>query len=94
MEPYRAFISDRLPKSQLARGFLTQSMFTGAGAVLASAAAALLVAVSDGSVRHKPQAELPYHLLDARRSRGARQRRRQAQRRVEGEMFKHGECAG
>src|SRR3954452_12269062 len=32
MEPYRAFISDRLPKSQLARGFLTQSMFTGAGA--------------------------------------------------------------
>src|SRR5881227_624131 len=25
MEPYRAFISDRLPRSQLARGFLTQS---------------------------------------------------------------------
>src|SRR5689334_118093 len=36
MEPYRAFISDRLPKSQLTRGFLTQSMFTGAGAVLAN----------------------------------------------------------
>jgi maltose/moltooligosaccharide transporter len=36
MEPYRAFISDRLPRSQLARGFLTQSMFTGAGAVLAN----------------------------------------------------------
>ncbi len=36
MEPYRAFISDRLPKSELARGFLTQSMFTGAGAVLAN----------------------------------------------------------
>src|SRR5213596_1528437 len=36
MEPYRAFISERLPKSQLARGFLTQSMFTGAGAVLAN----------------------------------------------------------
>jgi maltose/moltooligosaccharide transporter len=36
MEPYRAFISDRLPKSQIARGFLTQSMFTGAGAVLAN----------------------------------------------------------
>ena len=33
MEPYRAFISDKLPKSQLARGFLTQSMFVGAGAV-------------------------------------------------------------
>lgn len=36
MEPYRALISDRLPKSQLARGFLVQSMFTGGGAVLAN----------------------------------------------------------
>src|SRR5215210_1766971 len=36
MEPYRAFISDRLPQSQLARGFLTQSMFVGAGAVTAN----------------------------------------------------------
>src|SRR5438045_1583819 len=36
MEPYRAFISDRLPRSQLARGFLTQSIFTGPGAVLAN----------------------------------------------------------
>ena len=36
MEPYRAFVSDRLPKNQLARGFLTQSLFTGAGAVLAN----------------------------------------------------------
>ena len=36
MEPYRAFISDRLPKSQLARGFLTQSMFVGLGAVSAN----------------------------------------------------------
>jgi maltose/moltooligosaccharide transporter len=36
MEPYRAFISDRLPKSQFARGFLTQSMFVGAGAVTAN----------------------------------------------------------
>ena len=36
MEPYRAFISDKLPKSQFARGFLTQSMFVGAGAVTAN----------------------------------------------------------
>jgi maltose/moltooligosaccharide transporter len=36
MEPYRAFISDKLPQSQLARGFLTQSMFVGAGAVTAN----------------------------------------------------------
>src|SRR5207237_8347010 len=46
MEPYRAFISDRLPKSQLARGFLTQSMFTGAGAVLANISLLLLQKVS------------------------------------------------
>ena len=35
-EPYRALLSERLPDSQVARGFLTQSMFTGAGAVLAN----------------------------------------------------------
>ena len=35
-EPYRALLSERLPESQVARGFLTQSMFTGAGAVLAN----------------------------------------------------------
>src|SRR6478609_4591443 len=29
-EPYRALLSERLPESQVARGFLTQSMFTGA----------------------------------------------------------------
>jgi maltose/moltooligosaccharide transporter len=46
MEPYRALISDRLPKSQLARGFLTQSMFTGAGAVLANLSLFLLQKVS------------------------------------------------
>jgi maltose/moltooligosaccharide transporter len=37
MEPYRALISDRLRKVQIPRGFLTQSLFTGAGAVLANA---------------------------------------------------------
>src|SRR4051794_5828172 len=46
LEPYGAFISDRLPKSQLARGFLTQSMFTGAGAVLANLSVFLLQKVS------------------------------------------------
>ena len=46
MEPYRAFISDRLPRSQLARGFLTQSMFTGAGAVLANLSLFFLQKVS------------------------------------------------
>jgi maltose/moltooligosaccharide transporter len=46
MEPYRAFISDRLPRSQLARGFLTQSMFTGAGAVLANLSLFVLQKIS------------------------------------------------
>jgi maltose/moltooligosaccharide transporter len=36
MEPYRALISDRLRKVQIPQGFLIQSMFTGAGAVLAN----------------------------------------------------------
>jgi len=36
MEPYRALISDRLRKVQIPQGFLLQSMFTGAGAVLAN----------------------------------------------------------
>lgn len=35
-EPYRAFLADRLPKSQLARGFLTQSFYAGLGSVLAN----------------------------------------------------------
>src|SRR5688500_10583786 len=36
MEPYRALISDRLRKTQPPRGFLIQSMFAGARAVLAN----------------------------------------------------------
>ena len=36
MEPYRAFISDRLPPSQLAKGFLAQSFFAGLGITLAN----------------------------------------------------------
>lgn len=36
MEPYRAFIADKLPPSQFATGFLTQSFFTGLGITLAN----------------------------------------------------------
>jgi maltose/moltooligosaccharide transporter len=36
MEPYRAFIADKLSSSQLATGFLTQSFFTGFGITLAN----------------------------------------------------------
>jgi maltose/moltooligosaccharide transporter len=36
MEPYRAFIADKLPVEQRATGFLTQSFFTGLGITLAN----------------------------------------------------------
>lgn len=36
MEPYRAFIADKLPPQQYATGFLTQSFFTGLGITLAN----------------------------------------------------------
>ena len=43
MEPYRAFVSDRLPASQHSQGFLTQSAFTGLGQTLAYLTPSLLV---------------------------------------------------
>jgi len=36
MEPYRAFVADKLPRTQFAKGFLTQSFFTGLGITLAN----------------------------------------------------------
>lgn len=36
MEPYRAFIADKLPAKQMPMGFLTQSFFTGLGITLAN----------------------------------------------------------
>ena len=54
MEPYRALISDRLRKIQIPKGFLLQSMFTGAGAVLANVSLYIFQKVlpggSEGSV--------------------------------------------
>ena len=49
MEPYRALISDRLRRSQIARGFLIQSMFTGAGAVLANVSLFVMQKVVSGA---------------------------------------------
>lgn len=43
MEPYRAFVSDRLDQSQHAVGFLTQSAFTGLSQTLAYLTPSLLV---------------------------------------------------
>ncbi len=43
MEPYRAFVSDKLDRSQHTLGFLTQSAFTGLGQTLAYLTPSLLV---------------------------------------------------
>lgn len=43
MEPYRAYVSDRLDRSQHSLGFLTQSAFTGLAQTLAYLAPTLLV---------------------------------------------------
>ncbi|MDW3209510.1 MAG: MFS transporter [Reichenbachiella sp.] len=45
MEPYRAFISDKLPKQQHSLGFLMQSFFTGLGTTMANFMPAILVSV-------------------------------------------------
>ncbi len=43
MEPYRAYVSDRLPTHQHAQGYLTQSAFTGLAQTLSYMAPTLLV---------------------------------------------------
>lgn len=43
MEPYRAFVSDKLPEEQHSLGFLTQSFFTGLGITLANFTPSALV---------------------------------------------------
>ena len=43
LEPYRAFISDKLPQKQYSLGFLMQSFFTGFGTTLANFTPAILV---------------------------------------------------
>ena len=43
LEPYRAFISDKLPEKQYSLGFLMQSFFTGLGTTLANFTPAILV---------------------------------------------------
>jgi maltose/moltooligosaccharide transporter len=56
MEPFRAFVADKLPQEQRTLGFTTQSFFIGIGAVLASAMPFLLTNIfklendSDGQI--------------------------------------------
>lgn len=61
MEPYRAFIADRLPSKQFAQGFLTQSLFIGAGSTLAAGTLAVLEKI----VRGATAAGIPYWVFGA-----------------------------
>jgi maltose/moltooligosaccharide transporter len=61
MEPYRAFIADKLPIQQRALGFLTQSFFTGLGITLANISLFIFQKVVTGhSVTSDGQAGVPY----------------------------------
>lgn len=69
MEPYRAYVSDRLNPDQHAQGFLTQSAFTGLAQTLAYLAPSILVflgmnkdAVGDN---HIPQVTLAAFMIGA-----------------------------
>ncbi len=59
MEPYRAFIADKLPPSQLGKGFLAQSFFTGLGITLANISLFVFQKLIDGGT----SAGIPYWVL-------------------------------
>ena len=56
MEPYRAFIADKLPPEQHAKGFLTQSFFTGLGITLANVS----LYVFQQTIAGETEAGIPY----------------------------------
>lgn len=61
MEPYRAFVADKLPRSQYAKGFLTQSFFTGLGITLANLSLYFFQQLWDG----KAATGIPYWVFGA-----------------------------
>lgn len=61
MEPYKAFIADRLPPSQLAKGFLTQSFFAGLGITLANLCLFIFQALIGGAMA----SGIPYWVVGA-----------------------------
>lgn len=60
MEPYRAFVSDKLPSEQHALGFLTQSFFTGLGITLANLTPGILIALGILSINARSSNHIPY----------------------------------
>ncbi len=61
MEPYRAFLADKLSDVQLAKGFMTQSFFTGFGITLANLSLFVFQKLSDATT----DAGIPYWVLAA-----------------------------
>lgn len=59
MEPYRAFIADKLPPSQLGKGFLAQSFFTGLGITLANVSLFVFQKIISGAT----EAGIPYWVV-------------------------------
>jgi maltose/moltooligosaccharide transporter len=61
MEPYRAFIADKLPGNQRALGFLTQSFFTGLGITLANLSLYFFQRIIRGETKtNDGQSGIPY----------------------------------
>jgi maltose/moltooligosaccharide transporter len=61
MEPYRAFIADKLPAKQRPLGFLTQSFFTGLGITLANLSLGFFKNIIHGETKTSDgQSGIPY----------------------------------
>ena len=63
LEPYRAFISDKLPEKQYSLGFLTQSFFTGLGTTMANFTPAILVSFGVFALSDKMESGIPLTTL-------------------------------
>ncbi|MBN09605.1 MAG: MFS transporter [Flavobacteriaceae bacterium] len=61
LEPYRAFISDKLNEKQYSLGFLMQSFFTGLGTTLANFTPAILVAFGILALTDKMENGIPVY---------------------------------
>lgn len=59
MEPYRAFVADKLPSKQLSIGFLMQSFFTGLGSTLSNFTPAILVSFGFLAITDKMENGIP-----------------------------------
>jgi len=62
MEPFRAFVGDLLPESQINRGYTTQSMFIGIGNVIAAVLPAAIIGIL-GSGAGNPGHGIPPYLI-------------------------------